>query len=81
MLVCHKNEQVVKAEIIKGDDPCFTGGMQRSQTFIDMQRSLKKRCWADQNSLDTSRLCPVSSTASLKAPLRSCNSPYGVVLC
>ena len=39
---------------------------------MDMQRSLKKRCCADQKSLNTSRLCPVSSTASLKAPLRSC---------
>lgn len=54
--------------------------LQGSQTFMEMHRSLKKRCWADQNSLKTSRLCPVSSTASLNAPLRSCRSPYGVVI-
>ena len=39
---------------------------------MEMQRSLKKRCCADQNSLNTSLLCPVSSTASPSAPLRSC---------
>ena len=46
------------------------------QTFMEMQRSLKKRCCTDQNSLNTSRPCPVSSTASLNAPLRSCRGPH-----
>ena len=31
--------------------------------FMEMHSSLKKRCCADQKSLNTSLLCPVSSTA------------------
>ncbi len=52
--------------------------LQGSWTFMEMQRSLKKRCCADQNSLNTSRPCPVRSTASLNAPLRSCTKPHAL---